>query len=338
MISLAPSSARENLFFVWVILNEQKWSAEGSAPKSPPAAGKVLARTGTSRWLGTYPIGAAELRTGTTKDPGPQFDADLSPRPRPLTPRRPWRSDEQASSGHSEFWLSGRPDSAGPRGLLPTYPLPGMPLVPGSSMKTRRDSSKVVQCGSHPDLQPQRRRQNTHIPFVEPKIIMLRSHPVMCRLFCLSTTFRTLPRGPGRIRGTPENYDNMNERGQEDPARPAAREDGVDHRFPLALGISKRVLHSGQSEREAMERLSGRPGTRSYWSFAAPRRAQDLSDCRVEGGLNRQIRISLSGQRPASTRRTLRREFVQSNPVSRLPADRPLRRGTLRRRSGYYVK
>ena len=38
--------------------------------------------------------------------------------------------------------------------------------------------------------------------------------------------------------------------GEEDPARPATDRDRSDHRLPLALGLSERVLQSGQRQRE----------------------------------------------------------------------------------------
>ena len=45
-------------------------------------------------------------------------------------------------------------------------------------------------------------------------------------------------------------YDNMAVAGKEDPARTATDRDRPDHRVPLALGISKRVLQPGQRQRK----------------------------------------------------------------------------------------
>ena len=68
-------------------------------------------------------------------------------------------------------------------------------------------------------------------------------------------------------------YDNMRIAGEEDSARPAARRDRPDHRVPFALGISKRVLQSGQAamRRAAWKESWAGSGATVWCRFRRPR-------------------------------------------------------------------
>ena len=84
-------------------------------------------------------------------------------------------------------------------------------------------------------------------------------------------------------------YDNMAIAGEEDSARPAAHGDRPDHRVPFALGISKRVLQSGQAG-------TRRAAWKESWAGIRRNCLVPVPEAERSGGLNEQLLDGVRGE------------------------------------------